>query len=120
MISPFLAGRARRTCRNFLQWSTPDIDEGAAIEFETVAPAGGGAVSLFKRVDELLGLVKDKGANDGKRFADMTQAVEALAGFAKNLAARVDEYAGKLDTASADLATEKNAHAARLGYVGRM
>ena len=63
-------------------------------------------------MDELLGLLKNKGANDDKRFADMTQAVEALAGFAKNMAARVDEYAGKLDTASADLATEKNAHAA--------
>jgi hypothetical protein len=86
--------------------------EEAAIEFETPTPAGGASVSLFKRVGELLGLVKDKGANDDKRFADMTQAVEAIAGFTKDLAARVDEYAGKLDTASANLASEKEAHAA--------
>ncbi|MBU9297954.1 GPO family capsid scaffolding protein [Burkholderia multivorans] len=84
--------------------------EEAVIEFEAAQPAGGG-VALFKRVGEILGLVKEKGASDDKRFADVTQAIEALATFSKDQSTRVDELAGRVSTLDAELASEKAAHA---------
>src|SRR5471032_1058536 len=48
------------------------------------APA---APSLFARVAELLGIAKEKGAKDDTRFADVTQAVEAIAAHGNDQAA---------------------------------
>lgn len=86
--------------------------EETAIEFETVAPPAGAAVSMFKRVGEILGIVKDKGASDDRRFADVSQAVETVATFAKELSGRADEFAAQLDTVRAELKAEQDAHKA--------
>jgi hypothetical protein len=53
------------------------VADETVIEFEPEAPQA--APSLFARVAELLGLAKEKGAKDDTRFADVTQAVEAIA-----------------------------------------
>ncbi|MFT4432096.1 GPO family capsid scaffolding protein [Caballeronia sp. 15715] len=53
------------------------VADETVIELEAdPAPA---TPSLFARVAELLGLAKEKGAKDDTRFADVTQAVEAIA-----------------------------------------
>lgn len=49
------------------------VDE-VVIELEEAAPP-----SLFTKVMDMLGMVKDKGAADDSRFADVTKAVEVLA-----------------------------------------
>ena len=55
------------------------------IEFEeTPEPS---TPSLFARVIELLGIAKEKGAKDDTRFADVTQAVEAIAAHGNDQAA---------------------------------
>lgn len=87
--------------------------EETSIEFETVtAPTTGSGLALFKRVGEILGLVKERGVADDRRFADMTEAVEALATFSKEQATRADALAGQLDTFSNALRTEQQAHTA--------
>jgi hypothetical protein len=88
--------------------------EETSIEFEpaTQAPAPATAIAgLFHRVGEMLGFVKEKGATDDKRFADMTQAVELLATFSKDQAAIVEGFTAKLDGLRAELDAEKAAHA---------
>jgi hypothetical protein len=62
---------------------TAAVDE-VVIELEEVAAP---APSVFKKVGELIGLFKSKGAADDSRFADMSQAVEALATFSSEQAA---------------------------------
>jgi hypothetical protein len=87
--------------------------EETAIEFETVTPpAPGATAAVFKRVAEILGFVKEKGATDDKRFADVSQAVETLATFAKEQSARVDELASQLGTVREALTAEQDAHQA--------
>lgn len=51
----------------------------AVIELEPEGAPPKDGVSVFSKVAELLGLVKKKTADDDTRFADVTQAVEALA-----------------------------------------
>ncbi|WP_010089524.1 GPO family capsid scaffolding protein [Burkholderia ubonensis] len=79
--------------------------EETVIEFETPAP------SIFSRVAELLGIVKNKGEADDKRFTDLTQAVEALATHGQQQAATVAKLTGDLDSLKAALSSEKEAHA---------
>lgn len=81
-------------------------------EPESVQTPAAGPVSVFKRVAEILGLVKEKGTNDDKRFADTTQAIETLAEHSQQQAGRVDDFAAKLDQLTADLDTEKKAREA--------
>ncbi|WP_028217432.1 GPO family capsid scaffolding protein [Paraburkholderia oxyphila] len=83
------------------------------IEFELAGePAVGAAASLFARVSEIIGLAKKKGAADDTRFADMTQAVEALANHGREHAERVASFTAQLDAVRAELATEKKAREA--------
>lgn len=84
--------------------------EETVIEIEA-AQAPGVGLAVFKRVGEILGLVKEKGASDDKRFADMTQAVEALATFSKGQSTRVEELSTKVVALDAALTAEKAAHA---------
>lgn len=88
------------------------IEFDAAQEPEPVQTPAAGTVSVFKRVGEILGLVKEKGMTDDKRFADMTQAVEALATHGQEQADRVAEFASKLQQITTDLDAEKKAHKA--------
>jgi len=76
----------------------------AVIEFED--PADPPAPSVFKRVGELLGLFRSKERTDDARFADMGQAVEALA----THGAETDKTVQKLsaDLAGAIAAAEKD------------
>ncbi|MDE1141150.1 MAG: GPO family capsid scaffolding protein [Paraburkholderia tropica] len=87
--------------------------EETTLEFEatTQTPIGAG-VALFKRVGELLGITKEKGAADEKRFGDITQAVEMLATFSREQATRADTYAERLTKLETELDTERKAHAA--------
>lgn len=88
--------------------------EEASIEIEAVqtpAPAAGNSVSLFKRVAEIIGLVKDKGSADDTRFADMTQAVEALAQHGQSQTGRIDQLTSQIETLTADLKAQKEAFA---------
>ncbi|UVS95949.1 GPO family capsid scaffolding protein [Burkholderia glumae] len=84
--------------------------EETVIEFEA-AQAPGVGLAVFKRVGEILGLVKEKGATDDKRFADMTQAVEALATFSKDQSTRVETLASQVSALDTALTAEKAAHA---------
>jgi len=84
------------------------------IEFEA-APASA-SPGLFSRVKELLSAMKGKDAGDASRFADVTQAVEALATHSADTAARVGKFAGRVDTLetqvktlTADLSSSKQA-----------
>ncbi|PAJ87939.1 phage capsid protein [Burkholderia ubonensis] len=79
--------------------------EATVIEFETPAP------SIFSRVAELLGIVKNKGDADDKRYTDLTQAVEALATHGQQQAATVTKLTGDLDSLKVALSSEKEAHA---------
>ncbi|WP_245641579.1 GPO family capsid scaffolding protein [Paraburkholderia bannensis] len=87
--------------------------EETTLEFEatTQTPIAAGA-ALFKRVGEILGFVKEKGANDDKRFSDMTQAVEMLATFSREQATRADTFADQLTKLEVELKTEREAHTA--------
>lgn len=84
--------------------------EETVIEFEA-AQAPGVGLAVFKRVGEILGLVKEKGTSDNKRFVDMTQAVEALATFSKDQSTRVETLASQVAALDAALTAEKSAHA---------
>ena len=84
--------------------------EETVIEFEA-AQAPGVGLAVFKRVGEILGLVKEKGTSDDKRFDDMTQAVEALATFSKDQSTRVETLASQVSALDAALTAEKSAHA---------
>lgn len=79
--------------------------EETVIEFETPAP------SVFSRVAELLGIVKNKGETDDKRFTDLTQAVEALATHGQQQIAAVTKLTGEVDSLKVALSSEKDAHA---------
>lgn len=72
---------------------TAAVDE-VAIELE---PEASSAPSLFKRVAELIGLVKGKAATDDTRFTDMTQAVEALATFSREQSDKVQKQADVIE-----------------------
>lgn len=87
--------------------------EETIFEFEaaTQTPIAAGA-ALFKRVGEILGFVKEKGANDDKRFSDMTQAVEMLATFSREQATRADTFADRFTKLEGELKTEREAHTA--------
>lgn len=61
--------------------------DAVVIEMEAEAPA---VESIFKRVGELLGLVKTKDAKDETRFADLGQAVEVLATHGREQAEKFD------------------------------
>jgi hypothetical protein len=71
------------------------------------------AVSLFSRVAELLGLVKDKGAADENRFADVTKAVETVATFAQGQAETITAQAATIADQGAQI-TEMNQSIAAL------
>jgi hypothetical protein len=72
---------------------TAAVDE-VVIELE---PETAPAPSIFKKVGELLGLVKNKTASDDSRFADMTQAVETLATFSSEQGATVKKQADVIE-----------------------
>jgi hypothetical protein len=74
----------------------------AVIEFED--PADPPAPSVFKRVGELLGLFRSKERTDDARFADMGQAVEALATHGAETDKTVQKLSTDLAGAIADLA----------------
>ncbi|RAR53883.1 capsid scaffolding serine peptidase GPO [Paraburkholderia unamae] len=80
--------------------------EETLIEFEPATP------SVFARVAELLGFVKNKGESDDKRFTDLTQAVDVLATFGKQQAETITSLSGRVDTLTGDLKTEREAHSA--------
>ncbi|WP_321815676.1 MULTISPECIES: GPO family capsid scaffolding protein [unclassified Paraburkholderia] len=86
--------------------------EETTFEFEaaTQTPIDAG-VALFKRVGAILGLVKEKGASDDKRFGDVTQAVEMLATFSREQAERAETFANQLTQLQGELKTEREAHA---------
>jgi hypothetical protein len=86
--SPF-AGRKQSPTNLFTAAELVDLE----LE-QTAAPA----VSLFSRVAELLGLVKDKGAADETRFADVTKAVETVATFAQDQAETIAAQAATIAT----------------------
>lgn len=67
------------------------------------------APSIFTKVGEILGLVKKKGTDDESRFADVTQAVEALANHGREQAARVHEFTAQLDALRGELDAQKKA-----------
>ncbi len=79
--------------------------EETVIEFEPATP------SVFARVAELLGFVKNKEESDDRRFADMTQAVDALATFGRQQSDAVTALTGRVDTLTNDLKAEREAHA---------
>jgi hypothetical protein len=56
--------------------------EPAALEFEEVEEPESKVASLFKRVSDLLSKNKEKTVKDDAQFADLIEAVEALAGHA--------------------------------------
>lgn len=72
---------------------TAAVDE-VVIELE---PETTPAPSIFKKVGELLGLVKGKAAADDSRFSDMTQAVETLATFSREQADTVKKQADVIE-----------------------
>lgn len=72
---------------------TAAVDE-VVIELE---PDTSPAPSIFKKVGELLGLVKGKAATDDSRFADMTQAVETLATFGREQADKVQKQSDVIE-----------------------
>ncbi|CAE6841499.1 hypothetical protein R69746_06944 [Paraburkholderia aspalathi] len=88
--------------------------EETMIEFDAAQPPepAGGGVSVFARVAEILSLVKNKGATDDKRFADTTQAIEALATHGQEQAGRVDGFATQLARLTVSLESEKKAREA--------
>lgn len=67
------------------------------------------APSIFTKVGEILCLVKKKGADDDTRFADVTQAVEALANHGHEQATRVDAVTTELDALRGELDAQKKA-----------
>ena len=118
-ILSFAAGQKENPFANRKQSPENLFSEAMETPFEFDAPGGPETTqtppvttSVFKRVGEILGLVKEKGATDDKRFADTTQAIETLAEHGQQQAARVDEFAARLDQLTNDLAAEKKAHEA--------
>ncbi|WP_412525912.1 GPO family capsid scaffolding protein [Burkholderia lata] len=112
-ILTFAAGRGAENPFNARKQRPENLFSAAeetVIEFEA-AQAPGVGLAVFKRVGEILGLVKEKGASDDKRFSDMTQAVEALATFSKDQSTRVDELTTKVSSLDTALTAEKAAHA---------
>lgn len=79
--------------------------EETVIEFEAQTPG------VFARVAELLGIVKNKGETDDKRFADLTQAVEALATFGREQGDTVTKLTTTVESLNTALTAEKEAHA---------
>ncbi|WP_082744756.1 GPO family capsid scaffolding protein [Burkholderia seminalis] len=89
-ILTFAAGRGAENPFNSRKQRPENLFSAAeetVIEFEA-AQAPGVGLAMFKRVGEILGFVKEKGVNDDKRFADMAQAVEAVATFSKDQSTR--------------------------------
>ncbi|MCI0152146.1 GPO family capsid scaffolding protein [Paraburkholderia sediminicola] len=82
------------------------------IELEPVTEPGTDAASIFSKVAEILGIVKNKGASDDTRFIDMAQAVETLANHGREQAGRVEGFAARLDELRMALAAEKTAREA--------
>jgi len=112
-ILTFAAGRGAENPFNSRKQRPDNLFSAAeetVIEFEA-AQAPGVGLAVFKRVGEILGLVKEKGATDDKRFADMTQAVEALATFSKDQSTRVESLASQVSALDTALTAEKAAHA---------
>ncbi|WP_244114804.1 GPO family capsid scaffolding protein [Burkholderia cepacia] len=112
-ILTFAAGRGAENPFNSRKQRPDNLFSAAeetVIEFEA-AQAPGVGLAVFKRVGEILGLVKEKGATDDKRFADMTQAVEALATFSKDQSTRVETLASQVTALDTALTAEKAAHA---------
>ena len=57
--------------------------EETSLEFDEVADSESKVAGLFKRVSDLLGMSKDKAVKDDAQFSELTEAVEALASYAK-------------------------------------
>jgi len=74
----------------------------AVIDLEETTAAG---PSLFNRVAELLGRVKNRNAADDARFSDVTLAVEALAAHGKEQSEALAAGAGRLDVVTKQLET---------------
>ncbi|HWX12859.1 MAG TPA: GPO family capsid scaffolding protein, partial [Trinickia sp.] len=83
-----------------------------AIEFDAAAPTSASAASVFAKVVEILGVVKNKSSKDDTRFADLTQAVETLATHGREQAERVAAFATQVEALDAALQTEKAARVA--------
>lgn len=112
-ILTFAAGRGAENPFNSRKQRPENLFSAAeetVIEFEA-AQAPGVGLAVFKRVGEILGLVKEKGATDDKRFTDMTQAVEALATFSKDQSTQLEALASKVTALDTALTAEKAAHA---------
>lgn len=82
----------------------------AEVEIEFEDPADPPAPSVFKRVGDLLGLFRSKERTDDARFADMGQAVEALANHGAETVKTVQKLSN--DLAAAVTAAEKDRAAA--------
>jgi hypothetical protein len=79
------------------------------IEIDPVATAN--SASIFTKVVELLGIVKNKTAADDTRFADLMQAVETLANHGRTQAEQIDGFAQQLDALALTVEAEKQARA---------
>ncbi|CAC9221827.1 Phage capsid scaffolding protein (GPO) serine peptidase [Pseudomonas aeruginosa] len=77
--------------------------EEVVIEFEEVTEPENKALGLFNRVMEALGKSKDKSVKDDAQFSELSQAVEALANYAK-------EQGEAFATERTALSTLKTAH----------
>ncbi|AUF99810.1 phage capsid protein [Pseudomonas sp. 09C 129] len=75
----------------------------AELKFEELADSENKVSGLFKRVTDLIGKSKDKTVKDDAQFSELSEAVEALASYAK-------EQGGAFTAEQTKLATLKSAH----------
>lgn len=83
-----------------------------AMEFEPTALSQERNESVFSKIADILGLVKKKGQSGDVRLTDLACAIEAIAQHSGDQHTRVEHLATRLDQLSADLAAERDAHAA--------
>lgn len=92
--------------------------EETSLEFDEVADSESKVAGLFKRVSDLLGMSKDKAVKDDAQFSELTEAVEALASYAKEQGESFtaeQKVRQELSTKVEKLETELNDLVKRLG-----
>lgn len=92
--------------------------EETSLEFDEVADSESKVIGLFKRVSDLLGMSKDKAVKDDAQFSELTEAVEALASYAKEQGESFtaeQKVRQELSTKVEQLETELNELVKRLG-----
>lgn len=92
--------------------------EETSLEFDEVADSESKVAGLFKRVSDLLGMSKDKAVKDDAQFSELTEAVEALASYAKEQGESFtaeQKVRQELSTKVEQLETELNELVKRLG-----